>query len=124
VATGDFVYKDEEGYIYFVARHDGMIKTRGFRVSPLEIESVVSKNIPSIEKCVIFSVENELIEEEIIMVYSAKSELVQKEILFELKKHLASYMLPSKVIYKKSLPLIQSDKNIVNIEELKRELEI
>ena len=101
-----------------------MIKTRGFRVSPLEIESAVSKNIPSIDKCVIFSVENELIEEEIIMVYSAKSELVQKEILFELKKHLASYMLPSKVIYKKSLPLIQSDKNMVNIEELKKELEI
>ncbi|MCK4737890.1 MAG: AMP-dependent synthetase, partial [Sulfurimonas sp.] len=56
------------------------------------------------------------------MVYSAKSELSSKEILFELKKHLASYMIPSRVIYKKSLPLVQSDKNRVNKDELKREL--
>ena len=121
VASGDLVYKDEEGYIYFVSRDDDMIKTRGFRVSPLEIESVVAKKLPMIEACAIFSVENEQIEEEIIMVYSSKSELSSKEILFELKKHLASYMIPSRVIYKRSLPLVQSDKNQINKEELKRE---
>ncbi len=124
VATGDYVYKDEEGYFYFVSRHDNMIKTRGFRVSPLEIESCVSKNIPQIEQCAIFSIDNEQIEEEIIMIYSAPSEIAPKEILFELKKHLASYMIPSRVIYKKSLPLIQSDKNKINIDELKKELEV
>ncbi len=122
VASGDYVYKDEEGYLYFVSRHDDMIKTRGFRVSPLEIESVVSKNIPQIDSCAVFSIDNELIEEEIVMVYSAKAELSSNEILFELKKHLASYMIPSKIIYKKSMPLIQSDKNKINKEELKREL--
>ncbi len=122
VASGDYVYKDEEGYFYFVSRHDDMIKTRGFRVSPLEIESVVSKNMTQIDSCAVFSIENELIEEEIVMVYSAKSEIPANEILFELKKHLASYMIPSKIIYKKSLPLVQSDKNRINKEELKREL--
>jgi acyl-coenzyme A synthetase/AMP-(fatty) acid ligase len=99
-----------------------MIKTRGFRVSPLEVESVVVKNIPLVERCVVFSIPNEEIEEEIVLVYSAKSEIASKELLFELKKHLASYMLPGKIIYKKSLPLVQSDKNKVNVEELKREL--
>ena len=122
VASGDNVYKDEEGYFYFVSRDDDMIKTRGFRVSPYEIESVTTKNIPQIEACAVFSVENEKIEEEIVLVYSSKSEIAPKEILFELKKHLASYMLPSRIIYKKSLPLVQSDKNRINKEELKREL--
>jgi acyl-CoA synthetase (AMP-forming)/AMP-acid ligase II len=122
VKTGDYVYKDEEGYLYFVSRHDDMIKTRGFRVSPYEIESVVAKNIPEINQCAVFSIENEEIEEEIIMVYSSSSELSFKEILFELKKHLASYMLPTKIIYKKSLPLIPSDKNKINKDELKREV--
>jgi len=122
VASGDYVYKDEEGYFYFVSRQDDMIKTRGFRVSPYEIESVVAKNIPQIEQCAIFAIDNELIEEEIVMVYSAASEITENEILFELKKHLASYMIPSKVIYKKSLPLVQSDKNQINKGELKREL--
>lgn len=122
IATGDYVYKDEEGYFYFVSRDDDMIKTRGFRVSPFEIESVVSKNIPQITQCAVFSIKNSEIEEEIVMVYSSRSELAPKEILFELKKHLASYMLPNKVIYKKSLPLIPSDKNKINKEELKAEI--
>jgi acyl-CoA synthetase (AMP-forming)/AMP-acid ligase II len=122
VASGDYVYKDEEGYLYFVSRHDDMIKTRGFRVSPLEIESCVAKNIPSIDACAVFSIENEKIEEEIVLVYTAKGEIPKNEILFELKKHLASYMIPSKIIFKKSLPLIQSDKNKINKDELKREL--
>jgi len=122
VASGDYVYKDEEGYFYFVSRRDDMIKTRGFRVSPLEVESVVKKNFPLIDQCVVFSIPNEEIEEEIVLVYSAKSEFAPKELLFELKKHLASYMLPGKIIYKKSLPLVQSDKNKVNVEQLKKEL--
>ncbi len=122
VATGDYVYKDEEGYFYFVSRRDDMIKTRGFRVSPYEIESVVARNFPTIEQCAIFSIPNEEIEEEIVMVYSSKSEIISKEIIFELKKHLASYMIPTKIFYKKSLPLIPSDRNRINKEELKAEL--
>ncbi len=122
VASGDYVYRDEEGYFYFVSRHDDMIKTRGFRVSPFEIESVVRKNLPQITQSAVFSIENEAIEEEIVLVYSAPNEMSEKEILFELKKHLASYMIPSKVFYRKSLPLVQSDKNQVNKEELKREI--
>jgi len=122
VATGDYVYKDEEGYLYFVSRHDDMIKTRGFRVSPYEVESVVAKNIPQIDQCAVFGLENEQIEEEIVMVYSAVSEIASEEIIFELKKHLASYMIPARIVYKRSLPLVQSDKNKINKDQLKREL--
>lgn len=122
VATGDYVYKDEEGYLYFAYRKDDMIKTRGFRVSPYEIESVVQKNIPAIERCAVFGMENEAIEEEIVLVYSAPSQISEQEILFELNKHLASYMIPARVVYKKFLPLLQSDKNRVNKDALKQEL--
>ena len=122
VATGDYVYKDEEGYFYFVSRRDDMIKTRGFRVSPFEIESVVAKNLPMIEQCAVFSIDNEEIEEEIVLVYSSRAQISSKEIIFELKQHLASYMIPSKIIYRKSLPLVPSDKNKINKNELKSEL--
>ncbi|MBX2837375.1 MAG: AMP-binding protein [Gammaproteobacteria bacterium] len=122
VATGDYVYKDEEGYFYFVDRRDDMIKTSGFRVSPYEVESVVEKNLPQIHQCAVFGMENPQIEEEIVMVYSAAGELSEKEITFELKKHLASYMIPSRIVYRKSLPLVQSDQNQINKEELKNEL--
>jgi acyl-CoA synthetase (AMP-forming)/AMP-acid ligase II len=122
VASGDFVYKDEEGYYYFVYRRDDMIKTSGFRVSPFEIESVVEKNLPQIRQCAVFGLDNPQIEEEIVMVYSAAGEISEKEITFELKKHLASYMIPSRIVYRRSLPLVQSDQNQINKEELKREL--
>ncbi len=122
VATGDYVYKDEEGYFYFVYRTDDMIKTSGFRVSPFEIESVVEKNLPLINQCAVFGMDNPQIEEEIVMVYSAASEISEKEITFELKKHLASYMVPSRIVYRKSLPLVQSDQNQINKGQLKREL--
>ncbi|MFA7090500.1 MAG: AMP-binding protein [Arcobacteraceae bacterium] len=122
VASGDYVYKDEEGYFYFVSRHDDMIKTKGFRVSPVEIESVVYDNIKEVTQCAVISIPNDEIEEEIILFYSARSELAKNEILFELKKHLASYMIPEKIIYKKSLPLISSNKNKINKDDLKKEL--
>jgi len=63
-----------------------------------------------------------MIEEEIVMVYSAASEISKKEITFELKKHLASYMVPTRIVFRKSLPLVQSDQNRVNKDELKAEL--
>jgi len=122
VATGDYVYRDEEGYFYFVSRRDDMIKTSGFRVSPFEIESVVEKQIPQIQQCAVFGMDNPQIEEVIVMVYSAPSEIPEKEITFELKKHLATYMLPSRIVYRKSLPLVQSDQNQINKDQLKREL--
>jgi amino acid adenylation domain-containing protein len=39
--TGDLFRRDAEGFLYFVARKDDMIKTKGERVSPREIEDVV-----------------------------------------------------------------------------------
>ncbi len=105
VASGDYVYKDEEGYIYFHSRKDDMIKTRGYRVSPHQIEKTVYDYIDEVEACVVFGVENEQIEEEIVLVYSSKHEISKNEILFELKKHLPVYMIPSIIVYKKSLPL-------------------
>jgi acyl-coenzyme A synthetase/AMP-(fatty) acid ligase len=121
IASGDYVYADEEGYIYFVSRQDDMIKTQGYRVSPHEIESVVYDNIEAITTCAIFSIPNPDIEEEIVMVYGAKNELAKNEILFELKKHLPNYMLPAQIIYKKSMPLKSLHEKQIDKEVLRRE---
>ena len=99
VATGDFVYKDEEDYIFFVSREDNMIKTSGYRINPLEIEKVVYDNIPEIKECRVFGKKNDKIEEEIVLIYSGTKELPKNEIIFELKKHLPIYMIPSIINY-------------------------
>lgn len=41
VFSGDLVYKDEEGFLYFVGRDDAMIKCSGNRISPTEIEEII-----------------------------------------------------------------------------------
>jgi len=39
--SGDYFKQDSEGYLYFLGRMDDMIKTRGERVSPKEIENIL-----------------------------------------------------------------------------------
>jgi len=39
--SGDIVTRDEEGFLYFVGRNDDMIKTSGYRLSPMEIEEPI-----------------------------------------------------------------------------------
>jgi len=121
IASGDYVYMDEEGYLYFVSRKDDMIKTRGFRVSPYEIESVVYENLPQISRCAVFSIPDEEIEEEIVMLYSADEELARNEVIFELKKYLPNYMIPSQIIYRKEMPFKSLHGKEIDKEELRRE---
>ncbi len=121
IQTGDFVYRDRDGYIYFVDRKDDMIKTNGYRVSPKEIESVVEKNFKNIDRCAVFGIPNEDIEEEIVLVYSAKSKIPKNEIIFELKRHLATYMIPTIIEYRESLPLKASHHEKVDKSLLKSE---
>ena len=122
VCSGDYVYKDEEGYIYFVSRKDEIIKSCGFRFSPAEIEKVVYDNLSFVKECIVFSIENEKIEEEIVMVYSALQEVAKNEILFELKKHLPNHMIPATVLYKQKLPQTSQSGGKIDKEILKMEV--
>jgi acyl-CoA synthetase (AMP-forming)/AMP-acid ligase II len=122
VASGDYVYCDEEGYIYFVSRHDDMIKSSGYRFSPVEIENVIYNNIDTITKCAVFSIKNKDIEEEVVLIYNSPVELSKNEILFELKKHLPTYMIPQIVIFKQNMPLQSSNRNKIDKSILKEEI--
>ncbi len=98
-----------------------MIKTQGFRVNPHEIETVVSNHIFEIADCVVFSIPNPDIEEEIVLVYSGSLELGKNEILFELKKHLPNYMLPGQIAYRKNMPLKSLHEKQIDKEVLRKE---
>ena len=123
VASGDYVYADEEGYLYFVDRKDDMIKSCGFRVSPYEIETATYNALPQIKECAVFSIANEKIEEEIVLCYSANHEIPKNELLFELKKHLPNHMLPAIIHYKKRLPLTSPSQGEIDRQALKKEVQ-
>lgn len=41
--SGDLVYEDEDGFLYFVGRQDAMIKSAGYRISPTEVEDALMR---------------------------------------------------------------------------------
>ncbi len=41
--TNDLFRMDDDGYLHFVARKDDIIKTRGEKVSPVEVEGVIAR---------------------------------------------------------------------------------
>ncbi len=55
--TGDNVYMDEDGYVWFVGRKDDIIKSSGYRISPFEVESVLQKH-PAVLECAVTGVED------------------------------------------------------------------
>jgi len=50
--SGDIVYRDEDGIIWFVARADDMIKQGGVWMSPYEIENVLLQH-PAVKEAAV-----------------------------------------------------------------------
>lgn len=50
--TKDIAWKDEEGFLFYLGRSDGLIKTKGYRVSPVEIENALSHH-PAVYECLV-----------------------------------------------------------------------
>lgn len=48
--TGDLATRDEDDFLYYIGRADGIIKTKGYRVSPVEIELALTLH-PAVEEC-------------------------------------------------------------------------
>ena len=106
VFSGDNVYRDEDGYLYFVARRDEMIKTRGFRVSPTEVESEVVRH-PDITGAVAFAVPNITIGADIACAYTTVSgeSLPHSALKQYLTKALPNHMLPSYLMHFDNFPI-------------------
>lgn len=107
VWSGDTVKKDAEGYLYFVSRSDEMIKTSGYRVSPMEIEEVLYQH-DSISVAAALGVKHEQLGQAILVIASCneseEADAAALSILKHCQKELANYMVPKKVIILDSLP--------------------
>lgn len=97
VFSGDLGYKDEEGYLYFVGRNDEMIKTNGYRVSPVELEEVVYHLSADLEACA-FGVEHPELGQSITLVVSAgrnTADFSEARIRSHFSTVAPPYMMPS-----------------------------
>jgi acyl-CoA synthetase (AMP-forming)/AMP-acid ligase II len=106
VFSGDRVYRDDEGYLYFVARADEMIKTKGFRVSPTEVETEVVRH-PDIVDAVAFAVPNIAVGEDIGCAYTSTDGKPRPEHVLTqfLKAQLPTHMVPTHLVHFDSFPI-------------------
>ena len=105
VWSGDIVYTDEEGFIYFVGRRDEMIKTSGYRVSPTEVENVINAT-GLVAEAVAFGVPHPTLGQAIVVVVTpGTGATFDPEALKDAcRQELPLYMLPSIVAERGTLP--------------------
>ena len=109
--SGDLFRKDEEGYLYFVARKDDLIKTKGERVSPKEIENALC-DMDGVVEAAVIGVPDDIFGQAIkaFIVTDKKSALTEKKILKYCSNNLEPFMVPKHIEFKDSFPKSPSGK--------------
>jgi acyl-CoA synthetase (AMP-forming)/AMP-acid ligase II len=109
--TGDYCKLDDEGYLYFVGRMDDVIKSRGEKVAPKEVENVLV-GIPGVKESAVIGVPDEILGEAVkaIVVLEQGVTLTEKEIQRECQTRLESFMVPKFVQFVSDLPKTDTGK--------------
>ena len=117
--TGDFAYKDEEGYFYFKGRKDDIINTSGYRVGPSEVEDAVLSH-PKVSMVAVIGIPDKL-RGHIIKAFVvprdhnnvlAENEILKRSIQNHVKLKLASHEYPRLIEFVNELPLTTTGKII------------
>ena len=109
VFSGDLVRRDEEGYLYFLARMDAMIKTYGFRVSPTEIEEY-SRRFDGVLDAVAFGIDNPEIGQDIAVAYTTadRSPLASEALTDHFRAGMPHHMMPRWFVHFEAFPATSS----------------
>jgi long-chain acyl-CoA synthetase len=105
LCTHDLFRMDEEGYLYFVGRTDDIIKTRGEKVSPVEVENALHR-IPGVREAAVIGVPDALLGQAIraYVVTDPAAGLTEQSVRTDSAAYLEPYMVPGEVILCDSLP--------------------
>ncbi|MCX5834891.1 MAG: AMP-binding protein, partial [Deltaproteobacteria bacterium] len=109
--TGDLFRTDEEGFLYFVGRKDDMIKTRGERVSPKEVENAIHE-LEGVDEVAVIPVPDEILGSAIkaFIVPRNGYRLTEKNVLSHCKRYLEEFVIPKYFEFRDSLPKNPSGK--------------
>jgi acyl-coenzyme A synthetase/AMP-(fatty) acid ligase len=109
--TGDYCRLDDDGYLYFAGRMDDVIKSRGEKVAPREVEDALLA-VPGVKEAAVIGVPDEILGEAVkaYIVREAGSELTEKRIQLECQRQLESFMVPKYVVFVPELPRTASGK--------------
>jgi acyl-CoA synthetase (AMP-forming)/AMP-acid ligase II len=108
--TGDLLRMDADGYYYFVGRKDDIIKSRGEKVPPKEVETVLYSH-PAIREAVVAGVPDVMLGQAITaLVTTNDAALNDKDIIRFCRQNLEDYMVPVFVLIADELPRTDTGK--------------
>jgi len=107
--TGDLFRADEDGFLYFVSRKDDIIKTRGEKVSPKEVENVIYE-IAGVREAAVIGVPDAILGQAIKAVVAADEGVTERDIIRHCRERLEDFMVPATVEFRGELPKSENGK--------------
>ena len=109
--TGDLFRSDAEGYLYFVARRDDIIKSRGEKVAPKEVEEVLYR-LDGVQDAAVIGVPDAALGQAVKAYVTLRpgARLSERDVIRHCLSSLESYMAPRQVEFVDALPRTDSGK--------------
>jgi len=103
--TGDLVYADEEGHLYFVDRKTDSLRRRGENISSWEVEREIDRH-PAVLESAVFGVPSELGEDDVMAVVVLKEgeALAPEDLIRHCEEQMARFMVPRYLEFRDALP--------------------
>lgn len=114
IRTGDFAYRDEDGYYWFKGRNDDLIKSAGFRIGPAEVEDALIHHEAVAEAAVIGSPDEDRGQVVKAFIRLQDGHVASDELARALQDHiktsLAVFKYPRRIEFVDSFPLTSTGK--------------
>jgi amino acid adenylation domain-containing protein len=103
--TGDICRMDEDGFVYFVRRKDDVLKVKGQKVAPKEVEAALMRH-PAVTEATVIGAPHDDLEDEVVAVLSLreKSATDVPALRRWCATHLEAFMVPGRFIVLETLP--------------------
>ncbi len=107
--SGDLVTEDAEGFLYFVARNDAMIKSSGHRISPTEVEECLMAT-GAFQHVAVIGLPDAFAGQKVHAVGVATGEVDVAAVLQAAAEQLPAYMVPRAIELVERLPVTPNGK--------------
>ncbi len=108
VWSGDQVWRDADGDLFYLGRLDEMLKCSGIRISPTEIEQQFYALVAGVTDVAAIAVPTVAADNAVLLLFSAPQALDTSALMTVLKQQLPAYMCPKALI---QLPLLPKTAN-------------
>jgi crotonobetaine/carnitine-CoA ligase len=103
--TGDYVYRDEDEYLFFVDRKKDIIRRKGENISATEIEMALMAH-PKVLEAAVIAVPSELGEDEVLagILLKENQTMTAEEVMDWCQPKLANFKIPRYVQFRSDFP--------------------